>query len=448
MIRIEFDPARIPGSLLLRVEDLNSPRDLLTKLQESQDPLSQHLVSQFSPQTKQLTTEYDKSEQPTPALLAAVVDELNRQLQGASLFARQRFTGIEFERDTLIRMLISHDPQGDDLLRLNRLLLEEAYADLVAKSPRVEWDAWTFLAREATERVIAKWEQWVLEVEEWQKTKEGTSPEFNPAWEADVWKGIRDFLSKYVFHHKCAYCETREVGYIADAEHFRPKGQVRSKSGIVKTFDVDGKSEIAHPGYFWLAYRWENLLPSCNTCNRYGGKKDLFPVENAHIAVKRITDPNEVRNLRHQIRQSQKINGIFYLEPDDLDVFEKRLLLHPYFDRPEEHLYFRVDGKAAARPGSKRGEASIEVFHLNEPNKVAERNRVQADGAALYLTKVTAAIPDPVKMKTVAQEISNEYFNGDRPYAAAVFANIEHFTGGSLISPEALLKDAKNEGEN
>lgn len=43
-------------------------------------------------------------------------------------------------------------------------------------------------------------------------------------------------------------------------------------------------------------------------------------------------------------------------------------------------------------------------------------------------------------MRSVAQEITNEYFKGDRPYAAAVFDSIRHYVGDSLLSPEVLLK--------
>src|SRR5437868_988560 len=51
-----------------------------------------------------------------------------------------------------------------------------------------------------------------------------------------------------LFHNKCAYCES---SYAAtqpmDVEHYRPKGGVEGE---------------AHEGYWWLASRWNNLLPS------------------------------------------------------------------------------------------------------------------------------------------------------------------------------------------
>jgi len=62
-----------------------------------------------------------------------------------------------------------------------------------------------------------------------------------------------------LFHGKCAYCETfYSASSPVDVEHYRPKGS------------VDGVKD--HPGYWWLAMRWENLLPSCIDCNRRRGQ--------------------------------------------------------------------------------------------------------------------------------------------------------------------------------
>jgi len=53
----------------------------------------------------------------------------------------------------------------------------------------------------------------------------------------------------------CAYCESK-IGAVGarEVEHYRPKG------GIA---DLD-----MHPGYWWLAHRWDNLLPTCRDCNK------------------------------------------------------------------------------------------------------------------------------------------------------------------------------------
>lgn len=53
----------------------------------------------------------------------------------------------------------------------------------------------------------------------------------------------------------CAYCESK-IGSVGarEVEHYRPKGGITSLA--------------MHPGYWWLAHRWDNLLPTCRDCNR------------------------------------------------------------------------------------------------------------------------------------------------------------------------------------
>lgn len=68
-------------------------------------------------------------------------------------------------------------------------------------------------------------------------------------------------------HRKCCYCESKFRGTSYGAvEHFRPKGAVRRRHGTL----------LLYPGYYWLAYEWENLLVSCEVCNTRKGT--LFPL--------------------------------------------------------------------------------------------------------------------------------------------------------------------------
>lgn len=67
-------------------------------------------------------------------------------------------------------------------------------------------------------------------------------------------------------HGKCCFCE-RKVGNDGDVEHFRPKGGVRQSPS----------APLEKPGYYWLAYDWDNLFLSCGPCNSRN-KRNLFPV--------------------------------------------------------------------------------------------------------------------------------------------------------------------------
>lgn len=69
-------------------------------------------------------------------------------------------------------------------------------------------------------------------------------------------------------HGKCAFCEAKPLPVSdGDVEHFRPKASLRQS-------DAD---PLQRPGYYWLAYDWENLLFACERCNRRH-KKSLFPL--------------------------------------------------------------------------------------------------------------------------------------------------------------------------
>lgn len=185
-----------------------------------------------------------------------------------------------------------------------------------------------------------------------------------------------------LFHGKCAYCETYYAAQApVDVEHYRPKGAVED--------DPD------HPGYWWLAMDWQNLLPSCIDCNRrrkqktpeltsdlsvlhktmLTGKKDCFPVSGDRAAG----------------------------EEADVDL-EDPLLLDPTRDDPGAHLHYwlgdgpsaglllprAADDAAPVLPAigdevegvkahaadaglSIRGAVSIQVYGLNRLHLVQER---------------------------------------------------------------------------
>jgi len=83
-------------------------------------------------------------------------------------------------------------------------------------------------------------------------------------------KDVKDKLIALQYF-KCCFCESK-IGHISfgDVEHFRPK------AGWVQNYERPNV-----PGYYWLAYEWDNLLLSCQLCNqRY--KKNFFPLLDNH----------------------------------------------------------------------------------------------------------------------------------------------------------------------
>ncbi len=140
-------------------------------------------------------------------------------------------------------------------------------------------------------------------------------------------------------HFKCAYCEIDITRFDWDVEHFRPKGRV--------------KEHKEHPGYYWLAYKWKNLLPACKFCNQNRKEKSLF------------TDPKpgdtggklDQFPLKRENRRAMDHDG---------DVSrEEPLLIDPSGESPEGHFGYRPDGQIFELNGSERGKKSIEVFRLD-----------------------------------------------------------------------------------
>ena len=71
------------------------------------------------------------------------------------------------------------------------------------------------------------------------------------------------------FHGKCVYCETNvAASHPGDIEHWRPKNRVTHESGRTIEIETEDGSTVQHPGYYWLAYEWRNLLFACEDCNR------------------------------------------------------------------------------------------------------------------------------------------------------------------------------------
>jgi hypothetical protein len=450
LIKVSFNPETYFAevSLLVVRTDFTDTANLVDKLVNAADPVSNHLLDGFAPASRQTLNEFDGSDASLEAVKNVLLAELNQRLSGASLYEKKRFKNVvSKERDTLVGKLLELELSGDGLIAFNRLLLEEAYPLELKRSPKAEWTGWTTVANVATEGLLQEWSNWKKEWIAWKKKREqGEDPPpieyFKPKLDDDIWKGIRDWLLQHIFHNKCAYCETAFVGFIGDAEHFRPKGEVsvpteNGKSGVVKVVDEEN-NEIPHPGYFWLCYKWQNLLPSCHLCNRYGGKKTLFPVGRSHVGVTRLKVP-EIETLLKKMTRSPIAEDIFFLEPEDLDRREEPLLLHPYYDKPEEHIYFETGGMCAAWRGSKRGETSIAVYNLNEKTKVSARDKGQREGLQHYFAKLSAAKVDIEEWKQAARELREEYVMGERSYALAVFDFLHQRFEGTQFDPEVLL---------
>lgn len=129
-------------------------------------------------------------------------------------------------------------------------------------------------------------------------------------------------------NNKCCYCEKDFRDDPIYVEHFRPFSSSRQAYNTKRYY----------PGYYWLAYSWENLYLACHPCNS-GGKSDVFPLvddnNRAHYHNKLISD-------------------------------EERLLIDPGKENPREHIRFRSDAPIGE---TDKGKETIKLLKLNNPKK-------------------------------------------------------------------------------
>lgn len=210
-----------------------------------------------------------------------------------------------------------------------------------------------------------------------------------PGFVSTIWTDLKRFLLGRAFHGKCGYCESRIVGIsYGDADHYRPKGRV-TVVDATGARAVVMQNNAPHRGYFWLAYDWRNLIPSCQDCNAAGGKVDQFPVAGTHCFEELDTAGNMI----------------------DLDQVEQPLLLHPYRDDGHDHLRFGAKGVVAAAAESPRGEASIKVYNLSRDGLRETRQD--------YQEKAWDAFMKALETPDGARQALEPYVNGERPHSVA-----------------------------
>jgi hypothetical protein len=109
-------------------DDFSEISALAQKLQIKADQVSKFLWEKFKKKTQNtLTVKNPVAEDQRLAL----VQELNDVILGTSIYDEQRFVGVSLRGET--SALRDKHPIGDDLFRLNRMLLEDAYSQEIVK---------------------------------------------------------------------------------------------------------------------------------------------------------------------------------------------------------------------------------------------------------------------------------------------------------------------------
>lgn len=136
---------------------------------------------------------------------------------------------------------------------------------------------------------------------------------------------------------KCCFCESfvRHIAH-GDVEHFRPKAGY-----------LDGNSiTLLRPGYYWLAYDFENLFLSCQVCNQTY-KRNFFPL----------------------VDDSKRVNS--HHNHADLHL-EEPLIIDPAKDSPKDHLYFDQE-----IPKGKDNKGTLTIERLGLDRSELNENRLR-----------------------------------------------------------------------
>ncbi|MBJ2153539.1 MULTISPECIES: AAA family ATPase [Paracoccaceae] len=192
-----------------------------------------------------------------------------------------------------------------------------------------------------------------------------------------------------LFHEKCAYCETPLVSAMGDIEQFRPKSGVSEANG--------------HPGYWWLAVTWENLLIACQYCNRLA-KAEIGEGGRSESIGKANRFPLLDENKRAR-------------EPDDDINLEQPLLLDPTLDNPSPHLTFAEDGQVFSE--TERGNATISILGLNRLSLLQQRRGTAARYRSLFAYALSSLSSGDGEASRLVRELI-EMTSSSAPYAGMV----------------------------
>jgi len=121
-----------------REGDIENVDSMVARLQKGEDPLSKFLMERLSTDTRRQVHNYGSNvkrhstSSASEALQKALVKEFNELIQGGCLYAPKLFAHVRLASTT--QAALRQNPQGPELIKLNRALLEEAYPTELVKA--------------------------------------------------------------------------------------------------------------------------------------------------------------------------------------------------------------------------------------------------------------------------------------------------------------------------
>jgi hypothetical protein len=123
------------GAWTFSVTDLRDLPALAAKLKLAGEAVPAFLKTKLPAATLTLLTNYQGLGSDPVSLQTTLVGALNTIIATGAIYDAQRFAGVALRPET--QMLLAQNPQGESLLRLNRLLLEDAFPAEIARNANV-----------------------------------------------------------------------------------------------------------------------------------------------------------------------------------------------------------------------------------------------------------------------------------------------------------------------
>jgi dipeptide/tripeptide permease len=120
-------PATFSGPPALEAGDIRNLYTLSTRLTQPGDPVASYLSGRLPEPLRQGLTEYLGSGADPAGVRTRLTAGLNPIISGPAIYESNRFAGVVLRTETT--RWLARNPQGADLARLNRLLLEDACPD-------------------------------------------------------------------------------------------------------------------------------------------------------------------------------------------------------------------------------------------------------------------------------------------------------------------------------
>ncbi len=123
-----FNMVETGGCPMLSVDDITDLQSLATRLQQRSDPLSSFLWESLS-EAARLKLSADPV---APESREILIKELNEMIRSGPLFQEDRFAGVALSPEA--KCLLGHPLRGVALAQFNRILLQSAYPEEIARS--------------------------------------------------------------------------------------------------------------------------------------------------------------------------------------------------------------------------------------------------------------------------------------------------------------------------